>query len=222
MRVPPIPAFKGWQLDTELIDAGSIDLLRGFSRPGAEWEPPPSEFRNGRIDPPPGHKSEYAVLYTATEIQCVAAEMRVLENVRRDHVWSVDKSKEVRVATFAVGRASLFIPLDGLNRTIFGVRGECDSDYHAYQWLGLQLFRRYGHLANGLSWESFHGEQPGRCYAIWHSRKASMELATGRDFPTLHDHPRWRAFLAACPFIRPNDTDAAAKDERTSNAEAIN
>lgn len=28
-----------------------------------EWEAPPPQFRNLRVDPPDGHKDDYAVLY---------------------------------------------------------------------------------------------------------------------------------------------------------------
>ncbi|ANH67197.1 RES domain-containing protein [Mitsuaria sp. 7] len=220
MRESSLPTFQGWQLDAELFDAGSIELMRGFVRPGGAWTPAPPEFRNGRVDPPPGHKSEYSVLYTATDIQCVAAEMRVLESSGRGRRWFPERAKAVQVASFITRRAALFIPLDGRNRTAFGVRGNCDVKYRDYQWLGLELFRRYGHLANGLSWESFHGDQPGRCYAIWHSRKDDMEITVNEAFQCLHDHAGWNAFLSDYSHVQ-SWPEAATPEESTLGDEAI-
>lgn len=208
MRVASLPDFKGWQLEAEILDPGELPLLRGFQRTGGEWQPPPPEFRNSRVDPPPGYKSEYAVLYTATEIQCVAAETRILRDDREGVVWLPEVAQAFRIATFRLGRAGLFIPLDGRNRKVFKLRGECGSDHQAYQWLALELHRRYGHLAHGLSWESFHRNQPGRCYGIWHSRKDDLALGVEDERPRFSEDPRWAAFLSAHPFIaaRPRES----------------
>jgi hypothetical protein len=39
------------------------------------------------------------------------------------------------------------------------------SPYGAFQAIGLELFKRFGDLAHGLSWASFHRHQPGQVYA---------------------------------------------------------
>lgn len=45
VRVPP---FRGQELQLELIDAGTVTLLRSYQYPHADWEPPPVEFRTNR------------------------------------------------------------------------------------------------------------------------------------------------------------------------------
>lgn len=201
MRIPWIPPFKGRHLETELADAGSLPLLRAFRHEGSDWEPAPPEFRQGRVDPPPGHESSYAMLYTAASIQGIAAEARVLRCDERGTCWSPSRASKWRVASYSLGRAGLFLPIDGRNRDIFGIEDAYEEHPLTMRSLGLELHRRYGHLAHGLCWSSFHRGQPGRCYAIWHSRKEHLCLERSRDSPALIDDARWRRFLAAHPYI---------------------
>jgi len=52
---PPRLSFKGQELALELVDAGSVTLVRAYSHPAADWHPPPVPLRNNHIDPPPGY-----------------------------------------------------------------------------------------------------------------------------------------------------------------------
>jgi hypothetical protein len=84
---------------------------------------------------------------------------------------------------------------------VFGLQGLYESTYEASRWVTLELFRRYGHLAHGVSYESFHRYQPGRVYAIWHSRKEGLLLRSRDERPRLIDDPSWVAFLASHPSV---------------------
>ena len=55
--------------------------------------------------------------------------------------------------------------------------------YTPYQEAAIELFRRFGPLAHGLSWESFHRSQPGRFYAIRYHRTICSFLP-GRPIST--------------------------------------
>lgn len=64
------PSFFARDLRLELLDPGEVTLVRLYKQaragqPGGEWEPPPAAYRNLRVDPPGGHKDEFAVLYTS-------------------------------------------------------------------------------------------------------------------------------------------------------------
>jgi hypothetical protein len=48
-------------LELELLDPGAVGVVGCFAISG-EWEPPDEKYRNLPIDPPEGHKSEYAIL----------------------------------------------------------------------------------------------------------------------------------------------------------------
>lgn len=166
------------RLDVELLDPNSIDLMRLFKRPGADWDPPPPAYRNLRADPPPGHKSDYAVLYTADSIHAVAMECRVVSVDAEDrHSWSYSKAQDTQVARYTFDSPALFMPLDARNRQVlFAGSTPTIGSYLRYQQIALQLFQRFGTVLHGYSWESFHRGQPGRVYAIWHHHKSTINL----------------------------------------------
>ena len=207
--MPGVPAFNGRELDLELLDARSVPLCRLFRHPNGEWDPPPVVHRTLRVDPPTAHGHRYAVLYTSDQLPCVAAECRVLSIDQLDR-WSyhAGKAKDYQVARYSFAAPALFIPIDGPNARHLGLDGESrlfdGKAYEPYQEVGLELFTRYGEMVHGLSWASFHRNQLGRVYAIWHHRKASMQLARPiARFTALEADPEWLAFLAKWPSIRP-------------------
>ena len=96
-------SFSGRDLELELLDPDSEQLVRLFRHPGVGWEPPSEAHRNLRVDPPAGHKAAFAVLYTgntlptvAIEIECgilrAAPEDRSLNNVPALHDPSASDS----------------------------------------------------------------------------------------------------------------------------------
>lgn len=100
MRIPWIPPFKGRMLDVELADAGSLALVRAYQHDNGHWEPAPPELRQGRFDPPPGFKSEYAMLYTAVSIEAIAAETRVMYCIDGASFWSPARARQWQVASY--------------------------------------------------------------------------------------------------------------------------
>ena len=200
-----VPLFNGRELDLELIDPGSVSLIRAYDHPEADWNPPPASFRNNHVDPPVGHDDEFAVLYTASNIQSCATEVRALcwDCWTNQVFWKPSAATQFRVVRFDMGRPGLFIPIDGLNRHVLGLEGKFEPGYGSSRRMALELFRRYGHLVHGLSYESFHRFQPGRVYAIWHSRKEHMQLQASPERPQLRDDVEFQAFLDAHPFIQP-------------------
>lgn len=204
---PSLAPFKGQQLQLELIDAGSTPLIRAYCHPDADWHPAPAHLRNNHVDPPPPYREVFSVLYTATTIQSIAMEARVLrwDSVTNVCHWSESAAALHRIVRFGLGAPGLFIPIDGPNRPVLGLHGKFEPNYETARWVALELFRRYGHLVHGLSYESFHRHQPGRVYAIWHSRKESLCLESSTDRPRLLDDPDWAAFLQAHPFVQAMD-----------------
>ena len=79
--------------------------------------------------------------------------------------------------------------------------------YASYQEVALDLFRRFGQLVHGLSWESFHRGQPGHVYPIWHHQKAAIALEAAKPPPygSLEKDDEWLAFLAENPDIERMD-----------------
>ena len=192
-------------LELELLDPGAVTLVRLFRHPGGEWQPPDDKYRNLRIDPPDGHKSEYAVLYTGSTLPAVAMECHILRADEHDrYTWAVDLARQYKVVRYAYSAPALFIPIDGRNRQLLGLSGgqRKFKGYSPYQEAALDLFGRFGKLIHGLSWESFHRGQPGRVYAIWHHRKAAMALKEPTPpYGSLEKDNEWVAFLAEYPDI---------------------
>lgn len=206
MTAPAAASFSGRDLELELLDPDSERLVRLFRRPGGEWEPPPEAYRNLRVDPPLGHKDMFAVLYTGSTLATVAIECGVLRADLQDrYTWAMDLAGEYRVVRYAFAAPALFVPLDGRNRPTLGLGGSQRrfAGYEPYQAAAHELFRRFGNVVHGLSWESFHRNQPGRVYALWHRHKATvgLSIASPASYPTLVDDAEWKAFLAANPEV---------------------
>lgn len=197
--------FRGKALGLELLDAGSEPLFRLYSRPGADWEPPAPQYRTNRVDPPPGHEAEFAVLYLGNTLATVAMECRVLYADQDDrYTWNEVKARRYRVARYTYSSPSIFIPLDGRNRVALDLEGRTRrlKDYLPFREVGRELHRRYSGVVHGLSWESFHRSQPGRVYALWHQHKATIGLQVRPgDHPQLPEDADWLAFLAENPDV---------------------
>jgi hypothetical protein len=203
------------ELELELLDPGSVTLVRLFKFPGGEWSPPPPVYRNLRVDPPAGHKDDYAVLYTGDDLAAVATECLILQTGEGDRaIWRQDKAVGYRVARYGFLKPALFLPIDGKNRQRLGMAGGQRpwGGYDAWQETGLALHQRFAHVVHGLSWESFHRNQPGRVYALWHDHKPTidLQLTTPGDYPLLTEDTQWLAFLAAHPEIEAIDVGGSA------------
>jgi hypothetical protein len=201
-----LPSYSAVDLDVEMIDAGGLQLARLVGHPNGEWKPPPAIYRNLRVDPPAGSKSKYAVLYTGSNLLTSAMECHVL-SLSSFGVWTLNEKSEARyhVARYTTGKPGLFIPLDGRNRRTLGLANlpaEELGGYKAHQQVGLSLFTRYGKVAHGLCWESFHRNEPGRVYAIWHSRKKSLGLTLQAGaLVVLKADAEWRTGLSEIPDL---------------------
>lgn len=73
----PAIAFSDHDVQVEVRERAA-PLVRLFRYTGAAFSEPPEAYRNGRFDPPPGAKSDFAVLYAADSIGAAAMETRVL------------------------------------------------------------------------------------------------------------------------------------------------
>jgi hypothetical protein len=192
-------------LALELLDPGSESLVRLFQYPGGDWEPPEPKHRNLRVDPPAGHKDDFAVLYTGASLPAVAMECLIL-NAAPDnkYTWNRKRAEVYRVVRYEFSAPALFVPIDGDNRRALGLadRRTAFLGYGPYQEVSLALFQRFGQVAHGLSWESFHRNQPGRVYALWHHHKGTIGLARrSRLYLPLIDDPEWQLFLTENPGI---------------------
>lgn len=197
--------FEGAQLDLELLDPGGTPLVRLFRHPGGDWQEPPLDRRNQRVDPPAGHAGDFAVLYTADSLAAVAIECRILNCDSSDrYTYDVQRTAEYSVVRYQLGAPAIFIPIDGENKRTLGLRFP-DPLYAQHRGLAHQLFGRYGSVVHGLSWESYHRNQPGRVYALWHHHKDTVGLAIihPAPYPKLADDPEWNALLAANPEFEP-------------------
>lgn len=197
------------QLELELVDASALQLVRLVRHAGGEWDAPPAVHRNERVDPPAGHKDDYAVLYMARTLEAVAMECRVLHRDVADRAtWDADRAKQYRVIRYKHTKPAIFAPIDGRNRHTLGLGGEKRAPgYAPFQQVALEVFQRYGEVIHGLSWESFHRGQPARVYALWHHHKASigLEIVSIAPYPLLIDDAEWNDLLAARPEIERDD-----------------
>lgn len=199
-------SFDGRDLELELLDPGSTPLTRLFRHRAGDWEPPPEAHRNLRVDPPAGHKGAFSVLYTGNTLATVAIECGVLRADAQDrYTWAVDRAAQYFVVRYAFAAPALFVPIDGRNRTTLGLAGgqRKFTGYEPYQAVALELFQRYGKGVHGLSWESFHRNQPGRVYALWHHHKTTIGLSVTSPDPysKLVDDAEWKEFLVANPEV---------------------
>jgi|APThiThiocy_cv2_1041547.scaffolds.fasta_scaffold00683_4 hypothetical protein len=194
-----VPSFAATDLDAELVDPGILALQRLFRHHDGEWAPPDPKYRNLRVDPPDGHKTDYAVLYTGNSLLATAMECHVLSVDTLD-AWTLnlDLETEYSVARYTTSEPGLFLPIDGRNRERLGLVNlpiHKGSPYAAFQAIGLELFKRFGDLAHGLSWASFHRHQPGQVYAIWHHRKAALGLTPKSSPVPLKGDAEWTVLL---------------------------
>jgi hypothetical protein len=113
------------------------------------------------------------------------------------------------VARYAFDSPAIFIPIDGHNRSVLGLAGGNRKfiGYESYQEVSLALFRRYGKTVHGLSWESFHRNQPGRVFALWHHHKVTvgLSLRSPGAYPLLIEDLHWLQFLKENPDIEEID-----------------
>lgn len=212
-----LPSFTARDVRLELLDAGAFPLVRLYKHAragaaGGEWEPSPPAYRKLRVDPPPGHESEFAVLYTSDTLPCVAAECRVLQYNPQEDSFQVARAllREYRVARYTFDGPGLFVNIDaaeaealGLQPRALGPGVSLRKPYERYQAVALALFHRFGELAHGVSWQSMHRNQLGRVYAIWHHRKAHLQLVhdVAGSGATLGDDLAWKAFEAENPGL---------------------
>lgn len=195
-----VPGFAARDLNVELVDPDVLELRRLFRHPNGELVPPAPKYRNLRVDPPNGHKADYAVLYTGDSLLGAAMECHVLSVDSLD-AWTLnlDLEKEYSVARYTTKEPGLFLPIDGCNRKRLGLdnlpihKGQV---YAAYQSIGLELFKRFGNLAHGLSWASFHRHQVGRVYAIWHHRITALGLTLESSPLRLETDVEWATLIA--------------------------
>lgn len=198
-------AFTDQDIEVEVRERAA-PLVRLFRHAGASFSVPDEQYRNGRYDPPPGHKAEFAVLYTADSIACAAMEARLLV-VDVDTAYSYGKSKAepYKVARLQYQGPALFIRLDSAQfRKKLGVPRFNPDGYLPYQLAALALVQRFGETFDGFSWESMHRGQPGRNYGFWHHRKDRIQLRPmyeEKDSPTLLDDADWQQLLKDHPCI---------------------
>ncbi|MEZ2352137.1 RES domain-containing protein [Caballeronia sp. RCC_10] len=201
------PVIRGSELELELLDPNSETLVRLFSHPGGDWDPPDAKYRNLRVDPPAGHKDDYAVLYMGNTLPTVAIECHILSADAMDrYTWLTERAKRYRVVRYTLDGPAVFMPIDGArNRSALGLAGgqRKFAGYEPYQEVAHALFRRYGNVIHGLSWESFHRNQPGRVYALWHHHKPTvgLRITSANPYPLLIEDNEWNSFLAANPDI---------------------
>lgn len=199
--------FEGAELELELVDPHALRLVRLFRHPQGDWTPPPPEFRNQRADAPAGHEKEYALLYTADSLEAAAIECRILNCDVNDHyTYHAPRAAQYAVARYQMHGPAIFLPLDGDNKVTLGLRG-VDAKYERHRAVSYQLFTRFGAIVQGLSWESYHRNQPGRVYALWHHHKETVGLSVTpfRLYPNLVEDPEWLDLLRRNP-----DFEAAA------------
>lgn len=208
-----LPSFAGRELELELLDPNAVSLYRLFRHPGMDWDAPPEQFRNERVDPPVGEKGRFAVLYLADTVKCIAMECRVLraDVMTGRFSWDPQLATAYRLAGYRFERPAIFVPLDGPNCSEFGLDdAELPlGDNAPFQALSLTLFQRFGDVVHGLSWRSMHRGQPGRVYALWHHHKATIELATvppDRAYLPLIESTEWAEVLQANPLVERLDS----------------
>lgn len=195
-----VPGFAATDLNVELVDPDVLALRRLFRHPNGVSAPPDPKYRNLRVDPPNGHKDDYAVLYTGNSLLAAAMECHVLSVDSLD-AWTLnlDLETEYSVARYTTKEPGLFLPIDGFNRKRLGLANlpiHKGQVYAAFQSIGLELFKRFGNLAHGLSWASFHRHQAGRVYAIWHHRKAALGLTPESSPLPLKKDFEWATLIA--------------------------
>jgi hypothetical protein len=198
--------FAARDLDLELLDPLKDPLVRLFRHGDGDWEPAPAKYRNLRVDPPAGNKDKYAVLYMANALPAVAMECRILNVSAADEwTWIRKTADEYKAVRYVTDKPSLFLPIDGRNREKLGLTGKQRKffGYEPYQQVAYELFVRFGELIHGLSWESFHRNQAGRVYALWHAHKATvgLRIVSPDPYSELSTDTEWQCFIKENPEI---------------------
>lgn len=195
-------AFVGNELALELLDPGSVSFQRLFRHKDAEWVEPEPKYRTQRCDPPRAHATDYALLYMADSVAAAAVECRILNADRNDrYTYDEALTKAYWVARYSFTNPAVFIPIDADNRATLGLNG-FKIGYAHYQQAAHELWTRYRNVAHGLSWSSFHRNQPGRVYALWHEHKTAIGLKRPvPPFQKLFEDLQWTRFLKENPDI---------------------
>lgn len=204
--------FPANKIEIQLFDPNSRPLVRLFRHDGMDWNPPDPKYRQLRVDPPDGFKHRFAVLYTGDSLASVAMECRVLQAAGHDDSfkWSRDLAGQYRVVRYAFSEPAIFIPIDGNNRDALGLSwrgGRLNNSYEPFQKVALELHERFGKIVHGLTWQSFHRQQLGRVFAIWHEHKASigLNIVSPKPYSRLLDDVEWSDFLKDNPDIEEID-----------------
>jgi hypothetical protein len=137
------------------------------------------------------------VLYTAESVAAAAIECRILNCDTQDrYTYDQQRTAEYSVVRYEMRAPALFIPIDGENKRTLGLRFP-DPAYAQHRAVAYELFKRFGGVVHGLSWESYHRNQPGRVYALWHHHKPTVKLAisSGTPYLKLAEDPEWLQLL---------------------------
>lgn len=196
--------FSDEDIEIEVRGAAHSPLVRLFRWPGSAADEPDPVHRNGRFDPPPGHKDAFALLYTADHVSTAAMECRVLTVDHKDEfTYSYRNAPPYKVTRFKYSKPATFIRIDCVAEKKFGI-GRFATGYETYQHAALALYLRYGDAVNGLSWSSYHRGKPGRNYGFWHSRKDTVDLLPTQhedECALLQEDDEWLEFLNQNPTV---------------------
>ncbi|WKB53853.1 RES domain-containing protein [Eleftheria terrae] len=178
---------QGW------LGRGRVDLLglpagtrlHRVCRPGAApLEPAPPAWRDGRLDPPAGHKERYGVLYTGSSRLGVCIEARRLVQARdSDRLQVSDPLPPGRLCTLAARKSLLLVYLDTLNNAqLFRCPDSQRSHYAHWQRVSLRIWtllqrhpHRFGPVA-GIAYRSFHRNSPCLNVAVFEPARAALQL----------------------------------------------
>jgi len=200
--------FDTHQLDVEERSPGSIALVRLFRHQylGSEWDEPSVPIRKGtgRVDPPAGYLGEYTVLYTADWLPAAVAECNILKTDGHDSTWNSTLAADYSVVHYSFTLPAAFIQLDGNNRDKLGLKHLFGrAGVERFHQVGLELHRKFALTVHGLSWQSYHRNQIGRVYAIWHDRKSDMGMSRpSPPFSRLLADAEWLQFLTDHPEVQ--------------------
>ena len=164
-------------------------LHRLFRRPDADWVPAPPAYREGRVDPPKGHKEAFGMLYLAEYTETAAFEMGILrmmrDSQRREQVeLQLDQPDPatgemplpLQTVMHTLREACLFVDLD--HPSIFREFGEDlkapVDQYQKWQAISLrvheQLMQHQAELfapVIGVTYASQHRGSTGRNFAVF-------------------------------------------------------
>jgi hypothetical protein len=185
------------------LPAGT-EFHRIFRYPGADWNAPPEAYRNGRIDPPPGRKAEFSILYTAESVLTAAVEarvFRVLEIGGRERLELVEVCDPdlpvCQMVVHTLVSPALFIDLEhrqtaqafGLDPDMVLDRIDAWQQASAAVWdaLSAEPPRTIAEIA-GVCYQSKHRASNGWNFGFFHGRHADF-LHRGAAKPFKLDTP---------------------------------